>query len=395
MKLKLLILLLITIIILFQALEKECRGVIHVGASPYNSNWDGTALLIKMYDEFYGSTIIVSSWFSLYLRTHDEDSCKVLLIVSPEKEYTPLEKFIIYRLVYDKGYNIVILDEGPYSNELLSYLNVPIAIKGYNYVKDGSGSPIVQGKILLNNISIQLLFAYVSPIIIFNENVCKPIAFINTTTVGAMCSKDNRTFLVIGDGSIVTNSVIAYESILNPYTILSKYIISSTCNSDKKVVIYVDSTKYRVRLATIEELIEQGYDYRNILSILLNPSRYIFVFLTYINENINENLALYLIPPIFILTAILFNKLFLKEGSKQYNQLKPLEENTYNRRNIDNVINIICSLEEFKVGKKHEAICKCLSRSFKKSKCLTELKNIINKDKELKKHILRTLSMTH
>lgn len=393
------ILLLIISMILFQAIEKQCCGIKHVGASPYNSDWDGTSLLVRMYNSFYGNTKIIDSWLSLYMTgKYDENSCNVLLIVSPEKRYTQIEKLIVHELVYGKGYNVVILDEGPHSNELLSYLNVPISIKNYNYIRDANGNPIVQGKVLLGNIPIQLYFAYVSPINIYDENICKPIAFINNTVVGGMCIKYNRRFLVIGDGSIVTNSVIEYESILNPYTTLSKYIISSVCNSNDNVIIFVDSSKYKVRLATISELVEQGYEPEEVLRILIIPTRYFFAFLLYINEFINENPALYLIPPTFILIIVLANELLFKEKNKPYTQLK-LKENVHGDaigKSLSDTINALCDiLKEFKWNKEYEAVCRCLSSKFKKGTCVRELKYIIDSDKELRKYILQALSVAH
>lgn len=392
MRLKTFILLIIIVIIFFQALEKEHRGLTYTGASPYNSNWDGTALLLKVYRESYGNVIVIDNWLSLYLGRHNKDSCNVLLIVSPEKRYTLLEKFIIYKLVYEEGYTIIIFDEGPYSNELLSYLNVPVFVSGYNYIKSVSGSPIVQGKVLLNNTTISLLFAYVSPITIYDENACRAIAFIKDTVVGATCNIGGKRFLVIGDGSIVTNSVLIHESILNPYVVLSKYVVLSICNSSNSITVYIDSTKYRMRLATIEELMELGYSPETILSILINPSRYISILLLYIDESSADTFILYFTVLAFVLTTILANRILFRDKSRLYSQSKLLEGHTYrnmNRKNMDDIIRIACDIiKEFKENRKYKTKCKCEFKGFRKDVYLKELKSLIDNDKELRKRIL-------
>lgn len=394
------ILLLVISVVLFQVIERQCCGIKYVGASPYNMGWDGTSLLVRMYSRFYQNVEIINSWFKLYvMRKHNENSCNVILIVSPEKRYNQIEKFIIRRLVYSHGYNIAILDEGPYANELLSHLDVPISIKSYNYIRDVDGDAIVQGRIVLSNISMQIYFAYASPISIHDESVCKPVAFVNNTVVGGICNKFNRRFLIIGDGSIVTNSVVEYESALNPYIKFSKHLVSSMCDPNDNIAIFIDSSKYRVRLATISELIEQGYEAKEILRMIINPATYFFALLLYINELISGSSILYIVPPIFILIILLAGKLLFKEESKYNTQLKSEEgmHENVNRGPWSNIAMNLCALlREFEKNRKYEAVCRCLSSRFKRrGKCVRELEYMISSDKELRKRILRMLSTVH
>jgi hypothetical protein len=385
------ILLLIVAIIILQVFERRAPGLTYSGASPHNNDWDGTSELVKMYGEIYGNVMIVDDWISLYFKMSDIDSCNNLFIISPEKNYNFLEKLVIYRLVYEKRFNVIIFDEGPYSNDLLSYLNIPVSIKGFNYIKDVNGSPILRGKISLGNTSLIVFFAYASPLTVYNKSVCRSIASINNITVGVMCNIGNRSFLVIGDGSIAINSVIAFKSALNPYTTFLNHIIPSICDPNKKVSIYIDSTKYKPRLVTVEEMINQGHSYREIFGTLINPSRYIYVFLIYINDYINRDFVLYLSIITFVLFTVLINNLLLKNKNKMELQQRMPIDTTINtdERILISLINILCNnTKRIEGDKRYKALCKCASKRIRKHSCLENFKNIISSDKELKKYVL-------
>ncbi|MEM4848690.1 MAG: hypothetical protein QXM55_03550, partial [Ignisphaera sp.] len=134
MKLRHLIILLVLSIVLFSALETQREGLMHSGASPYNTRWDGTSNFIKLLS-YFSRVEIVNSWISLDLENYINNySCRIIFIISPEQSFSQSEINTITNLVKNNSFNLIILDEGPYTNDIIKALGLPIFIDAFKYI---------------------------------------------------------------------------------------------------------------------------------------------------------------------------------------------------------------------------------------------------------------------
>jgi len=282
---------LLAIVVLGAALlymvETHGDGIAYSGASPYNSRWDGTSNLYEHLKKL-GAAVAVESWQSMEIPYSAGGSCSVILLVSPERKIRDAKT--IADLVRNRGLNLVVLDEGPYSNDVLKALGLPIEIKGFEYVEipissEPYGWPAetlsgeaVPGFIELGGGEYYVTFFYVSPIALKGSKTCRAIAYtVDGRVVGALCSVGRSKVLVVGDGSIVTNAVIPARG-ENIYTQVARSLIESVCPSNAGgILVLLDASSYRLRPMTASELIERGYGSRAAI-LALNPFRYLYVY---------------------------------------------------------------------------------------------------------------------
>lgn len=241
-------------------------GVVLSGASPNNTGYDGSSRLRELLEGLGYDVRLVDSWILAPLHL-SFSSCRIVLIISPEKPFTPDEVGVIAWLVRS-GSGLVIADEGVYSNAILEALGSEVRISG-EYVSFG-GSHVFYGIANISGSEIPLYFAYASRVESSDGVV---VAYRGNVVLGVRTSVEGRPVYVFGDGSIMTNAALTSLSLENPYVRLIKEVFSSICSGG---VVYVDSSKYGLRPLTTPELVGSGFTY--FVAALSNPFRYFLTF---------------------------------------------------------------------------------------------------------------------
>jgi len=312
-------------ILIILAIENSREGVVYSGASPRNTGWDGTSNLVEHLENIENTEVlIVDDWAKLRDRNFDSYSCGIIFIISPEKSFTQEEVEYVANLVLEKNFNLVILDEGSYTNDILKRLGVQVEIEAYRYVemtrskiyigkssRSTSSSVITPGFIELDRDTYYLFFSYVSPVTIKNNSTCTKIAYtVEGIGVGALCTTSRGSVLVIGDGSIAVNDVIPPLPEENIYTEVLKRVINKLCVNSGKKVILIDNSKYFLKILSFGELLEEGYGFLEALAISINIFRYIYLY----TQNLNLSTSLIAIS---IAIAILFTSIVKRFSTKK------------------------------------------------------------------------------
>ncbi|MEO3993222.1 MAG: DUF4350 domain-containing protein [Desulfurococcaceae archaeon TW002] len=241
-------------------------GVVLSGASPNNTGYDGTSRLKELLEDLGYDVRLVDSWILAQLYP-SFSSCSIVLIVSPEKPFTPDEVGVIAWLV-KSGSGLVIADEGIYSNAVLEALGSNVRISG-EYVSFG-GSYVFHGIVNVSGSETLLYFAYASRVKSSDGVV---VAYRGNVVLGVRTNVGGRPVYVFGDGSVMTNAALTSLSLENPYARLIKEVFSSICSDG---IVYVDSSKYGLRPLTTSELMSSDFTY--FIAALSNPFRYFLTF---------------------------------------------------------------------------------------------------------------------
>ncbi len=298
----------ILIISILQIFEYQGYDTSYSGASPLNTDWDGTSEFLNMIYLNTFNVNIVINWIDLIFK--DVASCrnKLLVIVSPEKSYTYLDITII-KSIFKENFSILIADEGPYSNSILEALNIPISINSLNFININN-SYIVNGIISIDDKEFQIWFAYASPLKIYNYNVCKPFAFISNYIVGVECNiNKNISAIIFGDGSIFINSVLREHSIYNPYRQVVIELMRKL-SLDEHTCVFIDASKYWLRFMSIDELLKWNISSDKIVVSLIRPIRYLASSIKYLNDMFlipSHDILIFIFITIFTIFIVLLN----------------------------------------------------------------------------------------
>ncbi|MEM4902859.1 MAG: hypothetical protein QXK25_05260 [Ignisphaera sp.] len=394
MRLKWFIILLVISVILLIAFENRAQGITFRGASPYNHRWDGTSNFVRYLAKNYGDVILVNSWIDVEstLQNHlvQDYSCRLMIFISPEKAYSDNDINIIARLFLKHGFSIAILDEGPYANRILDSLDVPVKINAFNYVKMyksvySYAEDIVSGYIDIDY-RYDIVFSYVSTISIYNQSLCRPIAYAADSVVGALCDLNVGMVFVLGDGSIVTNAAIPSINKINVYTIVVDSLINKLCRGNvSRVLFLVDSSRYSLRPLLPEEMIEYGYSGLKTLGMILNPFRYIYVYV--VNGDPTLFPLLLIVLSILIAMVILYKHRFLKHKEEPIS-IVPLYRSGYDRRTLMLIVNRCRESQEC------IRMLPCIVKKKLNRRCIKELNMYLSKNRSFRKKILDTILST-
>ncbi|MCX8185241.1 MAG: DUF4350 domain-containing protein [Sulfolobales archaeon] len=242
----LLISILVILVLASLAIEREIELRVPSGASPFNTGPDGTSDLVRVLTELGVEVVTVRSWTNIL---SNFSSCLVV-IVSPEVSYSSSELEAIRKLAA-RGSNILIADEGLYSNSILSYLNVPVRISGRVLLVDNS--PIFTAVTRVSERELNVVYAYTSTLEIWetsSENV-EVLSTTGNSTLAVLYRDENYSIVVVSDGTILTNSLINPKNVFNPNYLFIYYLVKNFCS---KGVVLVEGSKYELRPPAADEV---------------------------------------------------------------------------------------------------------------------------------------------
>lgn len=389
MKLKHLALILALAVVVFLALETQREGLMHSGASPYNTRWDGLSNFVRHLSSF-GSVEIVDDWVNLNIKNYMNYSCRIIFLISPEQSFSQTEINTITTLVKDESFNLVIMDEGPYSNDLMKTLGLPIWIDAFKYVdvfrqrqRIAGAAP---GFIELDQV-YYVLFSFVSPVNVGNTSNCKRVAYtVEGGVVGALCEIRKSSVLVIGDGSIAINAVVPSPPAKNVYSDVIRGVVSLVCKGNRSFLSLVDASKYSLRVLTFSELLEEGYSGIESLMLTLNPFRYLYPYL--------QDKELYLLTGFSIATTAFFAVVATHVSRKR--RWETIEETSrriyivfpgYSRTAVEILVNLCRS---------HDKCVKevpCVLRKIN-DRCIKQINSYISRNRDFRRKILEKILLS-
>lgn len=389
-------------VIVLLALETHREGVSYSGASPYNTRWDGVSNLVEQLKSVGNiDVVIVENWVNQVNLLTDSYSCGIIFLVSPEKSFTSSEVEVISKLVIDKRYNLVILDEGPNSNSILKTLGMPVGIEAYKYVESlkrlsiydqykqlRQTSDLTPGFVELNGKVYYILFSYVSPVTIGNNSSCSRAAYVvGGITVGAICrGKVGGSVLVIGDGSIAVNAVIPLPPGKNLYTNFINGVIEDLClGTEGRKLVLLDASKYSLRVLTFVELVNDGYDVLTALALTLNPFRYLYVY----TKDVNMYTLSFLSLSSAVILATVYRFTILRKGrgyevSKEFYIVVP----GYGRVVVD-FIEKLCKSDSQCVKE-----VPCVLKKVTGKKCIQQLSEYMTRNRGFRRKVVETLLLS-
>jgi len=383
MKLGKLIVLLVLLIIILQGIEVKDMGMSFKGASPFNNEWDGTSSFTEILRSIGAKVIEVTDWFQmLFSKDFDSYRCRILYIISPEKKFSIISLAIIKYLVEEKNFTIVIADEGPYSNTILQTLNIPIEIRSEVQYRER----ILTTYINMDNVSIPIVFVYASPLHIKDETLCKPIAVSrNGTILAAICTQNGKVKAVVfGDGSIFTNAALEAVSELNPHVALVLELMKGICRNNRALVL-VDASSYVYRPIPIEKLMKEGISYDYILTILVNPSRYLYAPIQYFNEILLNSKSITFLM-VLIITIVIHKSILQRFATLK---VKRREKCRIDKRSLMLIIKL-CN--EQRISDKFcKEIVELISRKKTRS-AIAKIEKLIHESEDFRRELVQALS---
>ncbi len=243
-------------------LSKDLLGVSSSGASPINPSFKGTGLMVSYLKELGYLVKVVN-----YPEASELGSGGVLMIVSPERNFT-LNELDFIRDAFLRNYSLIIADEGPYSNTLLGYLNIPIKIIQTPYFLRNH---FPYARIKLEEKEYVLGLAYASALKV--SGGAEPAGWSGNEVVMAIYKvNDEGKVIALGDGSVFTNAALTPLDYLNPYVRFLNSIIKFADEGKPKEVLILASP-YPKRPLSIEEMISAGYSPVQVWAALINPYR--------------------------------------------------------------------------------------------------------------------------
>jgi hypothetical protein len=204
-----------------------------VGASPLNPGPEGTSTLVEVLRSLGYEVTVVESWSTARL---SGVPC-LILVTSPELPYGSSDVEALASLV-ELGSNLVVADEGVYSNELLRRLGVPVRISG-NQVRAG-GSYVFKVAVSLGNRSFDLVYAYASGLVV--EGSAEVLSEVGGVPLAVSYRRGNSTVVVLGDGTPLTNALLNPRNVLNPNYAFVTSLVGSLCRGG---VVAVEASRYR------------------------------------------------------------------------------------------------------------------------------------------------------
>ncbi len=261
-------------VILASFLVANYVGFTYSGASPLNTEWDGTSNLVKYLMVKGFKVHVVTDWSLINLGALRKASCGIVFLISPIKPLSPQEVKGISELV-SSGYYLVIADEGVYSNELLKELRVPIRVLGN--VITVSNSPDVPADIRVGGTYVRVILSYASNLKVWGS--AEVLGRVNGRAVAAEYVGRDLKVLVIGDGTVFINYALITFKQSNPYIRLLNAILLNACGGVKGEAV-VDAEPYRFRPEGIGVLLSLNYPLTYITASLINPYRYYYALIS-------------------------------------------------------------------------------------------------------------------
>ncbi|MEM0026954.1 MAG: DUF4350 domain-containing protein [Ignisphaera sp.] len=371
-------LMILMLLILIASFEKNIPGVTFSGASPLNIYWDGTSEFVKFLAE-RGTVFLVDNWSNA---EHNKFSgCTTIFIISPEKMFSQEELYSISHLVLRTRAKVVILDEGPYGNQILETLGLPVRIDAFKYIMSLNHTGIVYGYVNVNGRLFYIAFAYVSPVIILDNSSCHPIAYVNNYIVGAECQRNEIEAVIFGDGSIAINAVFNSSS-QNIYGAMFNVVIDYICKNTSQKIFVVDASKYNLRLLSLKELVDL-YGIEKAIAVYINPVRYLHLAIYALSNQLAMQISL--IP---IITLCLYSMARFKRGKIKEDFLaipKPKVSKTHVE-----ILRNVCLGDNDCVEK-----LPCIARRGMSRKCIDNLVDYFKENFEVRKKLIQHLITSH
>ncbi len=369
-------------ILILQIFEYQGYDVSYSGASPLNTDWDGTSEFLNIIYFNTFNVTIVTNWMDLLI-AKDISNCrnKLLIIISPEKPYTYLD-LVSIKSIFRENFSILIADEGPYSNAILEILNIPVSVDGLNYI-DINNNYIVNGTISMDDRELQIWFAYASPLKIYNHSICKPFAFVSNHIVGVECNR-NIPAIIFGDGSIFTNAVLHEHSIHNPYRQVILEIVKKL-SINRHTCVFIDASKFWLRFISIDELVKHNISSDRIVVSLIRPIRYLANFIKGLNDIFLFSSHITLIFISITIFTILTILLSLNKIKIRYN-IETIEKSTSVKPPVWEIVRRVC-----RYLKNCPSECKTQRLGFSRRKCLDYVNDINNYELDKKIYFLSQL----
>lgn len=260
----LIVVILAVFLVLPVIVERELAARFPSGASPYNFGPDGTSGLVEALTELGFNVTIVKSW-SDSLRT--SNPC-LIIVVSPELPYSDTELRVVRELALS-GSNLLIADEGTFSNSIMEYLGIPARISGR--IVHANGSPTFSVPTRTDGGLLSLVFAYASSIDLEEvvSKVTEVIAEVDDSILAVMYSASNYRAIILGDGTVLTNSLMNPKNLLNPNYMFTHDVARNLCT---RGTVLVDGSKYELRPLPLTSKAPPLIAYLNLLSRVLGLS---------------------------------------------------------------------------------------------------------------------------
>ena len=175
------------------------------GASPLNSDWNGTSVYASELEKLGYHVVPVTSWSRVSLENYTK---ALVIIVSPEQPYTQKDlDFIIHIINEAEHVSFIIADEGPYSNDILKILGNRVAIDHERTIYGPNNNPYpLVGLETPKGEIYQLFLDYASPIIPVNPLGINVRGYIGGEYVAIYYRlSDKVEVYVVGDSSIFIN----------------------------------------------------------------------------------------------------------------------------------------------------------------------------------------------
>lgn len=288
------------VLLLFYSLilSKDLLGVSSSGASPLNPSFEGTGIMAS-YLKKLGYIVKAVN----YPETSELGSGGVLMIISPERNFT-LKELNFIRDAYLRNYSLIIADEGPYSNTLLSYLNIPIRIVQSPYFLRNH---FPNARIKLEEKEYVIGLAYAS--VLKASKGAEPAGWSGNEVIMAIYKVNNEVkVIVLGDGSVFTNAALTPLNYLNPYVRFLNSLIKYADEGKPKEILILASP-YPKRPMSIEEMITASYSPVQVWAALINPFRVGVSVIQFFDKPSPSSALIY---SILLLTALLAIRSSLK-----------------------------------------------------------------------------------
>jgi len=237
------------------------------GASPLNSDWNGTSIYASELEKLGYYVVPVTSWSRVSLQNYTK---ALVIIVSPEQQYTQKDlDSIVYIINEAEHVSFIIADEGPYSNDVLKILGNRVSIDYERTISSPNNNPYpLVGLETPKGEIYQLFLDYASPIVPVNPLGINVKGYISGEYVAIYYRlSDKVEVYVVGDSSIFINR----NMILNPQLKYLDYALAlakDLASNPKETIVLFESSKYPIKPLTPQELLYSGAAAFNIENIL-------------------------------------------------------------------------------------------------------------------------------
>lgn len=259
------------------------------GASPANNGWDGTSEFLKLLQDEGYKVYLITDWCNAFKLVKSINESVIVVIISPEEPYSRGEVdcllAVIHHSLYVRGSaSILIADEGPYTNSILSLLGLQMKIISKSLATSVNGDPYPLAKLRVPGDGMYyLLLNYVAKLDYWGS-----AGLAGTTrkgdVVAAYLVKGGLKAYVISDGSVFINEVMRLNSSKYDYRGFAKSLMK-WLGSPSKYVVMIEGAKYvspaSKLLNEIKASLMAGVDIGKLLALfiaLLHPMIWFPIF---------------------------------------------------------------------------------------------------------------------